>query len=250
MSQVVIVTGAGRGLGRAIALRFGKDRARVVVNYARSAQGAEETAQEINSSGGQALAIKADVRNHEQVKAMVEETISKWGRIDVLVNNAGAAVGEGKDRTKTWLFYEIDEEDWDFVIDTNLKGSFNCMKAVAPHMMQQKEGHIINVSSGTGLRGRIGLTSYAASKSGIIGLTKGAARELGEHNIKVNAVCPGLIPQVSAMATGVANTEGYTREAVLHRTGDPEEFAEGVFNLSQMQNVSGQTFVFESRILH
>jgi 3-oxoacyl-[acyl-carrier protein] reductase len=250
MSQVVIVTGAGRGLGRAIALRFGKDGARVVVNYAHSAQAAEEAAQEINRSGGQAQALKADVRYYEQVKAMVEETISKWGCIDVLVNNAGAAVGEGKDRSKTWLFYEVDEEDWDFVIDTNLKGSFNCMKAVAPYMIQQKEGHIINVSSGTGLRGRIGLTSYAASKSGVIGLTKGAARELGEHNIKVNAVCPGLVLHGSGMAGAVARPEGYIQEAVLHRTGDPEEFAKGVFHLSQMQNVSGQTFIFESRILH
>ncbi|MEE8473615.1 MAG: SDR family NAD(P)-dependent oxidoreductase [Dehalococcoidia bacterium] len=250
MSQVVIVTGASRGLGRAVALRFGREGARVVVNYARSADGAQETARKVADSGGEALTIQADVRAFDQVKAMIEETIGKWGRIDVLVNNAGASMGEGQDRSKTWLFYEVEEDDWDYVIDTNLKGPFHCMKAVAPYMIEQKAGHIINVSSGTGLRGRIGLTSYSASKSGIIGLTKGAARELGEHNIKVNAVCPGLIPQVSAMASGVALPEAYIQEAVLHRTGDPDEFADGVFNLAQMQNVSGQTFIFESRILH
>jgi 3-oxoacyl-[acyl-carrier protein] reductase len=250
MRQVVIVTGASRGLGQAVALRFGSEGSRVVVNYARSADGARETARKIADSGGEAIAIQADVRAFDQVKTMVEETIGKWGRIDVLVNNAGASMGTGQDRDRTWLFYEVDEDDWDYVIDTNLKGPFHCMKAVAPQMIKQKAGHIINVSSGTGLRGRIGLTSYSASKSGIIGLTKGAARELGEHNIKVNAVCPGLIPQVSAMASGVALPETYIQEAVLHRTGDPDEFADGVFNLAQMQNVSGQTYIFESRILH
>jgi len=248
MSQVVIITGSGRGLGRAMAERFGAAGARVVVSYHTSAQGAEETATAIRRSGGEALVRQCDVREYDQVEALVTAAVERWGRVDVLVNNAGEPVAPWRDRTLKLRVHELSGEEWDFVVSINLKGTFHGIKAVAPTMIQQREGHIINVSSGSGLKGRLGFAAYAAAKAGVIGLTKTAARELGEYNIKVNAVCPGLI--MNEKHAQVAIVDGYLRDSVLHRLGDAGEFAEAVYHLAQMQNVSGQTFILESRILH
>lgn len=247
MSQVVIITGSGRGLGRALAERFGAARGRVAVSYHTSAQGAEETAEAILHSGGEAIVQRCDVRDFAQVQALVQATLDRWGRIDVYVNNAGEAVAPWRDRNLKLRVHEISEEEWDLVIDSNLRGNFHGIRAVAPAMMKQRDGHIINVSSGSALRGRLGFSHYAAAKLAILGLTKTAAQELGQYNVKVNAVCPGLI--MNEKHAQVALVEDHLRETTLGRLGKAEDFAEAVYQLAQWPNVSGQTFVLESRIL-
>ena len=251
MDKVVIITGASGGLGSAMALQFGAEGARVVVNYNVAVQDAEDVVKEINSGSGDAFTYRADVCNFREVKAMVEAVLSRWGRIDVLVNNAGGALRWlGSEGEPVW---EMEEELWDTVVDINLKGTFLCTKAVAPQMIKQRDGHIINVSSGTGLRGRKGWSAYAAAKTGMIGFTKSVARELGEYNIKVNTVMPGLTPHNNLIKEGrftEAYFEQYKREQpVLHRIGTPEEFAMTVVHLTQLQNMSGQLVNCDNRIL-
>ncbi len=250
MSKVVIVTGGAGGLGTEIAIRFGLTGARVVINDIAYLDDAEGTAKKINESGGEAFVYEADVCNYEQVKAMVAATLARWGRIDILVNNAGGAIrwlGAGGQ-----LITEMAEAVWHKVIDVNLKGPFICIKAVAPHMIEQKEGHIINVSSGSGLKGPKGLSAYAAAKAGVIGLTKSAARELGDYNIKVNAVCPGRIVHDRSAKEGMVSQEkleSIIKDNLLHRTGRAQEFAEFIVHLSGMENISGQTLNLDSRII-
>lgn len=248
MSKVVIVTGGSGGIGGEIAIRFGLNGAKVVVNDIAYLDDAEGVAKKINESGGEAFVYEADVCNYEQVKAMVEATLDRWGRVDVLVNNAGGGrrwLGQGQ------LVTEIEEMVWDKVVNVNLKGTFLCIKAVMPQMIKQREGHIINVSSGLGLRGAKGLSAYAAAKAGVFGLTKSVARELGDHNIKVNAVCPGRILHERTVRESRATQKGLDQmENLLHRTtGSAQEFAEFVVHLSSMENISGQTFNLDSRIL-
>ncbi len=244
MDKVVIVTGASGGLGSAVAKRFGKAGAKVVVHYNRSGKDPENTAKEINSSSGEAFTCQADVRNFTQVKEMVDRTIARWSRIDVLVNAAGGPFG-------VWQpLYQTDEELWDLVVDSNLKGTFNCIKAVLPQMIEQRDGHIINLSSGAALLGVKGRASYGAAKAGVLGLTKAVAMEVGEYNIKVNALCPGLILHGRMLAKYPPDREqAIKNENLLHRTGTPEEFADFVFHLSTMNNISGQTINLDSRII-
>ena len=250
MSKVVIVTGGSGGLGGEIGIRFGLTGARVVINDIAYLDDAEELAKKINKSGGEAFVYEADVCNYEQVKGMVEATLARWERIDVLVNNAGGAtrwLG-----SKGHLVTEMDKAVWQKVVDVNLTGQFICIKAVAPQMIKQRQGHIINVSSGTGLTGRKGFSPYAAAKAGVIGLTKTVARELGDHNVKVNAVCPGRIVHERAVKEGTGSRETLEpliKDNVLHRTGSAQEFAEFVVHLSGMENISGQTLNLDSRIL-
>ncbi len=247
MSKVVIVTGGSGGLGGAIASQFGLSGARVVINDIAYLDEAEELARNINKSDGEAFVYKADVRSYPEVQAMVAATLDRWQRIDVLVNNAGG--GTPLLGMNAPLLTELEEEQWDRVIDTNLKGTFICIKAVAPQMMKQKEGHIINVSSGAGLRGDKRLSPYSAAKAGILGLTKAAARELGEYNIKINAVCPGRILHERSRKQGRPD-RGYDTDNVLHRsTGDAQEFARFIVHLSTMNNISGQTLNLDARIL-
>ncbi|MFC2001945.1 SDR family NAD(P)-dependent oxidoreductase [Chloroflexota bacterium] len=247
MSKVVIVTGGSGGLGGAIATEFGLTGAKVVICDIAFLDEAEGVAKKINEGGGETFIYKADVRNYSQLKAMVEATLDRWQRIDVLVNNAGGGtplMGLGGAPLT-----EMAEEVWDRVVDTNLKGTFLCIKAVAPQMMKQKEGHIINVSSGAGLRGDKNSSPYAAAKAGVIGLTKSAARELGDYNVKVNAVCPGRILHERSLGQG-RRPRDYEEETVLHRaTGSAQEFAKFVVYLSSMENISGQTLNLDSRIL-
>lgn len=246
MGKVVIVTGATGGLGSEIARRFGSIGARVVVN-GRVQTLAEELVGEIKRGPGQAFAYLADVRSYEEMKAMVEETVAKWNRVDILVNAAGGSLSmltKGENKT----IVEHSDEDWDLVMDVNLKGSFNCIRAVAPQMIKQRDGHIILVSSGSGLRPSKRQSSYAAAKAGVFGLMKVAARELGEHNIKVNAVTPGLIVH-ERMDLGGFSADGYISETMLGRTSNREDFADFVVYLSQKNHISGQTFNLDSRLL-
>ncbi len=200
--NVAIVTGAGRGIGRAIAVRLARDGAKVVVNYSKSADSAEAVVREIAEFGGQAIAVKANVAVAADVEAMVSAAKETFGRVDLLVCNAGI--------TRDKLILRMTEEDWDAVIDTNLKSAFLCAKAVAPGMVKQRSGIIINVGSVVGKVGGAGQANYSASKAGLIGLTKSLAKELGSRNIRVNAIAPGF---VDTEMTGELKSE--YRDAIL-----------------------------------
>ena len=239
--RVVIVTGASRGLGRAIALRFGAAGCRVVVNYRERETEARTVADFITRSGGEAVAIRADVCRQEDVESMAGEALHRWGSIDVLVNNAGM--------TRDALALRMEEEDWDSVLDTNLKGPFLCMRGVSRTMMQQRSGHIISVASIAGVRGREGQANYAASKAGLIGLTKAAAKELGRSNIQVNCILPGYLTTDMGKAASERIVDKVVEENVLGRTSTAAEVAAFIHYLSFMQNVSGQVFNLDSRIL-
>lgn len=185
--KVAIVTGASRGIGRAIAEELAANGADVVVNYRHSEAQAQEVVGAATANGGKALAIQADVSDFAAAKELVKTTQQEFGRIDVLVNNAGT--------TRDMLLMMMKEDDWDTVLDTNLKSLFNCSKAVLRPMLRQKSGgRIINISSVVGLAGQGGQTNYAASKAGIIGFTKSLAKEMGPRDITVNAVAPGYFP--------------------------------------------------------
>jgi 3-oxoacyl-[acyl-carrier protein] reductase len=239
--RVVIVTGASRGLGKEIALRFGKGQERVVVNFLGHEQAAVDVADTIFRSGGEAMLFRADVRSFADVDAMIDSAVERWGTVDVLVNNAGII--------KDGILLRMTEEDWDNVLDVNLKGAFHCCRAVSRIMSRNQQGHIINISSIVGIQGRQGQANYSASKAGLIGLTKSCAKELGRKNIKVNAVLPGYMP--TDMGDGVSRTvqERIFQENILGRVADPQEVAKFVFSLSLMNNVSGQVFNLDSRIV-
>ena len=184
-NKIVLVTGAGRGIGASIAKRFASEGAEVIVNYSGNDEVAQKTVDEITATGGQAQKYKCSVNDSESVKVMIDEIIKKFGRIDILVNNAGI--------TKDNLMLRMKEEEFDRVIDVNLKGCFNCMKHVTRPMLKQKYGKIINISSVVGVHGNAGQINYSASKAGIIGMTKSMAKELGAKGICVNAIAPGFI---------------------------------------------------------
>jgi len=191
MRKTVIVTGATGGLGSAIALKFGKEGCRLLLNYKSSLKTAEELASEIKGMGGEAIICKADVTIYEEAHQMVQKAISHWGRLDVLIANAGGTLGMLGRSDKSIIDYE--KADWDLSIAVNLTGTFHSIKAAAEPMIAQRDGHIVIVASSTGITGLVKRAGYAAAKAGVVGLMKVAAREFGEYNIKVNAVCPGLI---------------------------------------------------------
>jgi 3-oxoacyl-[acyl-carrier protein] reductase len=218
-----IVTGAGQGIGRSIALKMAQEGADVAIVEWNPETG-NQTKKEVEALGRKALFMKVDVANKKQVQDMVEEVLRAWGKIEILVNNAGF------DRGATLL--KVKEEDWDAVLDVHLKGTMNCIQAVAPHMIERKYGKITNISSIYGKSGGIAAISYSAAKAGIIGLTKSVARELGGYQINVNVVLPGLIltPTIAKMA------EKYRDMIIGHtplgRIGQPEEVANVVAFLS------------------
>ena len=211
-----IVTGAGQGIGRGIALKMAHEGADVIIAETNSATGAE-TAGEIGALGRKALFIPVDVANQSQVQGMMEQVLTTWGRIDILINNAGF------DRPATLL--KVRGEDWDAVLGVHLKGTLNCIQAVAPHMIENRYGKIVNISSIWGKSGAISEISYSSAKAGIIGLTKSVARELGRYQINVNVVLPGLIltPTIAKMS------EKYQRMIIedtpLKRMGQTQEVA-------------------------
>lgn len=211
---VAVVTGASRGIGRAIALVLAAQGAKVVVNYANSPEAAEAVVKEIQDFGGGAIAIKADVSQAVEVEAMIEQVMTKWQRIDVLVNNAGI--------TRDGLLLRMKVEDWQKVIDLNLTGVFLCTKAVSKIMLKQKAGRIINITSVVGETGNAGQANYSAAKAGVIGFTKSVAKELASRGITVNAVAPGFI--TTDMTKDVKATD-ILSHIPLGRYGQPEEVA-------------------------
>ena len=211
-----IVTGAGQGIGRSIALKLAQEGADVVVAEMNSGTGAQ-TAKDVEALGRNALSISIDVANQKQVQKMVSDTLGAWKKIDILVNNAGF------DRPGSLL--KVKEEDWDAVLGVHLKGTLNCIQTVAPHMIENGYGKMINLSSVWGTRGAVSEISYSTAKAGIIGLTKSVARELGRYQINVNAVLPGFIwtPTVSKMAEKYRNI--IIENTPFKRVGQPEEVA-------------------------
>ncbi|MEM1252887.1 MAG: 3-oxoacyl-[acyl-carrier-protein] reductase [Cyanobacteria bacterium P01_H01_bin.21] len=213
--QVAIITGSSRGIGKAAALALAAEGASVVVNYARSSTAADEVVTEITNAGGSAIALQADVSKEEQVDALIKGTIEKFGRIDVLVNNAGI--------TRDTLLLRMKPADWQAVIDLNLTGVFLCTRAVAKIMLKQRSGRIINISSVAGLMGNPGQANYSAAKAGVIGFTKTVAKEMAPRGVTVNAVAPGFI--ATDMTSELSNTEEILKYIPLGRYGQASEVA-------------------------
>jgi len=215
--KIALVTGASRGIGRSIAISLAEAGADVAVNYAGNEQAALETAEAVRALGRQAITIKADVGNAEQVESMVGQVLEQFGRIDILVNNAGI--------TRDNLLMRMKEEEFDQVINTNLKGVFNCMKAVTRPMMKQRYGRIINISSVVGAVGNPGQANYVAAKAGVIGMTKSAAKELSSRGITVNCVAPGFITTEMTDQLSEEVREQLLKAIPLGRFGAPEDIA-------------------------
>lgn len=215
--KTAIVTGAGRGIGRAIAKELASCGANVVVNYITSAEPAQQLAEEIRALGPQALVVRADVTDYDQVGELVKQTIETFGQIDILVNNAGIT----RDRT----LKNMSKQQWDEVVHVNLSGLFNCTKQVLPFMLERKSGKIVNISSFVAQGGNVGQSNYATTKAGIIGFTKSVALEVSRYGITVNAVCPGFTETDMLMEVPEKIRERILEKIPMGRFGQPEEIA-------------------------
>lgn len=216
-NKIALITGAGRGIGRAIAIALAKEGAEVVINYNGSEERAKEVKQTIEENGGKASIYKCNVSDFVACEVMIKDIVKEYGHLDILVNNAGI--------TKDGLIMKMKEEDFDSVLNVNLKGTFNTIRHSARQMLKQRSGKIINISSVSGILGNVGQANYAASKAGVIGLTKTMARELGSRGITVNAIAPGF---VETEMTGVLSEEireNACKQIILGRFGKPEDIA-------------------------
>ena len=216
-NKVAIVTGGSRGIGRAIALEFAERGAAVVVNYNKSPESAEDVVKKVQEAGGKAAAFQADVSDFKQAEALVKFAIDTFGDLSILVNNAGI--------TRDQLIMMMPEADWDAVINTNLKSTFNCSKAAVKYMMRKRTGRIINIASVAGQMGNPGQTNYSASKGGQIAFTKALAREVAARNITVNAIAPGFVDTEILDAMTPEILEAALKLVPLGRKGNPEEIA-------------------------
>lgn len=216
-APVVVVTGASRGIGKAVALALGKAGCKVLVNYARSSKEAEEVSKEIEAAGGQAITFGGDVSKEADVESMMKAAIDKWGTIDILVNNAGI--------TRDTLLMRMKKSQWQDVIDLNLTGVFLCTQAATKVMMKKKKGRVINIASVVGLTGNAGQANYSAAKAGVIGFTKTVAREYASRNINVNAIAPGFIASDMTAELGAEIEKKILSTIPLGRYGQPEEVA-------------------------
>ncbi|MED3660365.1 3-oxoacyl-[acyl-carrier-protein] reductase [Ureibacillus sp. FSL K6-8385] len=232
--KTAVVTGASRGIGRAIALELAKEGANVVVNYSGSKEKAEQVVNEILEMGRKAIAVQANVADNDSVQNLMKKALEEFGSIDILVNNAGI--------TRDNLLMRMKEEEWDEVIQTNLKGVFLCTKAVTRQMMKQRSGRIINIASVVGVTGNAGQANYTAAKAGVIGLTKTAARELASRNILVNAVAPGFITTEMTDALPEDVKTSMLSQIPLGKFGKPEQVAKAVVFLASddAEYITGQ----------
>ena len=233
--KVALITGGSRGIGKAIAKKFAKEGYDIVINYvSESAELGKVKEEMIENRNVDILFVKADVTNYNGCEEMIKEVINKFGRIDVLVNNAGI--------TKDGLLMRMKEEDFDKVIEVNLKGTFNVTKNVIPYMMKQRSGKIVNISSVVGIGGNAGQANYAASKAGIIGFTKSVAKELASRNILANCVAPGFIKTDMTDVLLDAVKENINKQIPLNKMGEAEEVANAVYFLASEENtyITGQ----------
>lgn len=224
-NRVAIVTGAGRGIGAAIAMELAKKGAHIIVNYNRSAGPAEMVVSEIKKMGGEAHMIQADISNLNEAEHLITETINQYGRLDILVNNAGI--------TRDSTFKKLTENDWKTVIDVNLNSIFNTSSVALPYLLESDAGRIINISSIIGQSGGFGQTNYAAAKAGIIGYTKSLALELAKGNVTVNAICPGYIDTEMVQEIPDNVREALINKIPARRLGQPEDIARGVAYLCE-----------------
>ena len=218
--KVAVVTGASRGIGRAVALKLAQEGAAVVVNYNGSRERAEEVKREIEAGGGKAEIMQCNVSDFAACEEMFKKITAEFGRVDILVNNAGI--------TRDGLLMKMSEEDYDAVLGTNLKGTFNCIRFVARQMVKQRSGRIINMASVSGVLGNAGQANYSASKAGVIGLTKSAARELASRGITVNAVAPGFVNTEMTAVLSEKVKEGAVGQIPLGKFGEAEDIANAV----------------------
>lgn len=241
--KVAVVTGASRGIGRAIALKLAEEGAKVVVNYSGSQAKAEEVVAMIQENGGEAIAVQASVSLTEEVTALMDAAVKTYGSLDILVNNAGI--------TRDNLIMRMKEDEWDDVLNTNLKGVFLCTKAVTRQMMKQRAGRIINISSIVGVAGNAGQANYVAAKAGVIGLTKTTAKELASRNILVNAIAPGFIETEMTEQLPEDIKQGMLTQIPLAKLGQPEDIAKAVaFLASEDANyMTGQTLHIDGGML-
>lgn len=240
--KVAIITGSARGIGKAIAFRLAQEGATIVISDI-AGELAETTSKELQQSGATTIAIKADVTKLVEAEQLIQKTRDQLGQVDILVNNAGI--------TKDNLLIRMSEAEWDAVINVNLKGTFNCLKAAAKVMMKQRFGKIINISSVVGLMGNFGQSNYAASKAGIIGLTKSAAKELAPRGINVNAIAPGFIETEMTDKLSDEIKEGFLKAIPLKRSGKPEEVASVVAFLaaSDSNYITGQVILVDGGLV-
>ena len=237
--KIALVTGSSRGIGAAIARRLALDGAAVVVNYSGSEAAADAVVAQIEDAGGRAIALRADVTDRISADALFEETIARFGGLDIVVNNAGI--------TRDGLIVRMSDDDWTDVIATNLTGVFNVTRAVTRHLMKQRSGAIINVTSVVGLVGNAGQANYAASKAGVIGLTKSVAKELAPRGVRVNAVAPGFIETDMTASLSDAIGDAARKEIALGRFGSAEEIASVVAFLAgdEASYVTGQVLAVD-----
>ncbi|RID83335.1 SDR family oxidoreductase [Peribacillus asahii] len=242
-NKVAIVTGGSRGIGAAIALELAKNGAKVVINYNRSAGSAEQVIESIKKIGGEAYAVQADVSNSEESENLIKETINHFGKLDILINNAGI--------TRDSTFKKLSEEDWRTVIDVNLNSVYNTSSIALPYLLESDAGRIINISSIIGQAGGFGQTNYAAAKAGIIGYTKSLALELAKSNVTVNSICPGFIDTEMVQEIPENIRENIVAKIPARRFGQPEEIARGVVFLckdggyitGQQLNINGGLYM-------
>lgn len=216
-NKIALITGAGRGIGRTIAIALAKEGAEVVINYNGSEERAKEVKQTIEENGGKASIYKCNVSDFAACEAMIKDIVKEYGHLDILVNNAGI--------TKDGLIMKMKEEDFDSVLNVNLKGTFNTIRHSARQMLKQRSGKIINISSVSGILGNVGQANYAASKAGVIGLTKTMARELGSRGITVNAIAPGFVDTEMTEVLSEEIRENACKQIILGRFGKPEDIA-------------------------